>query len=53
VRLVSPSGNAIFDAHVTTAINNKVGQAVPPPPPLYPDILQNVIRAEYRSSQCD
>lgn len=53
VRLIVPSGNAIFDGHVTSAINNKVGQAVPPPPPLYPDILQNVIRTEYRSSQCD
>jgi hypothetical protein len=53
VRLVAPSGNALFDGHVTSAINNKVGQAVPPPPPLYPDILQSVIRTEYRSSQCD
>jgi len=53
VRIISSSGNAVFDGHVTTAINNKVGQAVPPPPPLYPDLLQNVIRTEYRSSQCD
>lgn len=53
VRLISPSGNAAFDARVTAAINSKVGQAVPPPPPLYPDILQTVIRTEYRSSQCD
>jgi hypothetical protein len=53
VRIISPSGNAIFDGHVTSAINGKVGQAVPPPPPLYPDILQSTIRTEYRSSQCD
>ncbi|HTM44909.1 MAG TPA: TonB C-terminal domain-containing protein [Polyangiaceae bacterium] len=53
VRITQPSGNALFDAQVTAAIQSKVGQAVPPPPPLYPDILQQVIHTDYRSSQCE
>lgn len=34
-----PSGNAIFDAKVQATMSALVGQQLPPPPPLYPDIL--------------
>ena len=34
-----PSGNAIFDARVRRAMEGRMGQAVPPPPPNYPNIL--------------
>ncbi|HET7545312.1 MAG TPA: TonB C-terminal domain-containing protein [Polyangiaceae bacterium] len=32
------SNNADFDARVKTALDNFVGQQLPPPPPLYPDL---------------
>src|SRR5205085_9052284 len=32
------SNNADFDARVKTALENFVGQQLPPPPPLYPDL---------------
>lgn len=35
----SPSGNAVFDARVESTLRNLIGQELPPPPPLYPDIL--------------
>lgn len=34
-----PSGNGVFDSRVQAAMQSAVGQQVPPPPPLYPDIL--------------
>ncbi|HEY6728010.1 MAG TPA: TonB C-terminal domain-containing protein [Polyangiaceae bacterium] len=34
-----PSGNATFDAKVRATMDSLVGQQLPPPPPLYPDIL--------------
>jgi len=34
-----PSGNAIFDAKVRATMDSLIGQQLPPPPPLYPDIL--------------
>jgi len=33
-----PSNNADFDARVKTSLDNFVGQQLPPPPPLYPDL---------------
>ena len=33
-----PSNNSDFDARVKTALDNFVGQQLPPPPPLYPDL---------------
>jgi hypothetical protein len=33
-----PSNNSEFDARVKTALDNFVGQQLPPPPPLYPDL---------------
>jgi hypothetical protein len=34
-----PSGNELFDARVQSAMQGTVGAELPPPPPLYPDIL--------------
>ncbi|HEU5073501.1 MAG TPA: TonB C-terminal domain-containing protein [Polyangiaceae bacterium] len=34
-----PSGNATFDAKVRATMDSLIGQQLPPPPPLYPDIL--------------
>jgi len=34
-----PSGNAAFDAKVRATMDSVIGQQLPPPPPLYPDIL--------------
>lgn len=35
----SPSGNAAFDERVRTMLDGARGETLPPPPPLYPDIL--------------
>jgi hypothetical protein len=35
----APSGNGTFDGRVQSTMQAVVGQQVPPPPPLYPDIL--------------
>ncbi len=37
--VTSPSGNATFDARVQSTMSALVGEQLPPPPPLYPDIL--------------
>jgi len=37
--VTSPSGNAVFDASVQSTMSALVGQILPPPPELYPDIL--------------
>ncbi len=39
---IVPSGNEIFDARVRRAMEGRVGQSVPPPPPNYPEILGTV-----------
>lgn len=36
-----PSGNPDFDAKVRSTMDAIVGQQLPPPPPLYPDILSS------------
>ena len=38
--VLRPSGNAEFDERVNTTMTNIVGQQIPPPPPLYPDIAK-------------
>ncbi len=38
-----PSGNAAFDAKVQSTMQGTIGQELPPPPPLYPDILGSVV----------
>jgi hypothetical protein len=37
--LTSPSGNAAFDERVRSTLDGVRGETLPPPPPLYPDIL--------------
>jgi hypothetical protein len=39
---MEPSGNEIFDQRVRAAMEMHVGQAVPPPPPNYPELLERV-----------
>jgi hypothetical protein len=50
-----PSGNAAFDARLQSTLANLVGQQLPPPPPLYPDILPPVLSPRYSgsSTQCE
>ena len=36
--ITRPSGNATFDAKVKATMDGIVGQQLPPPPPLYPDL---------------
>jgi hypothetical protein len=37
--VVRPSGNAAFDSSVRSMLDGTRGEQLPPPPPLYPDIL--------------
>jgi outer membrane biosynthesis protein TonB len=37
--IVKPSGNPSFDANVRSMLDGARGEQLPPPPPLYPDIL--------------
>jgi hypothetical protein len=46
----NPSGNATFDARVQSAMQGSVGQQVPPPPPLYPDVLPPAISLNFTGS---
>lgn len=40
---VSASGNAEFDERVRAMLEGAKGETLPPPPPLYPDILQSTL----------
>ncbi len=42
-RIVRPSGNAAFDAKVQSTLQGLIGQELPPPPELYPDILKGTV----------
>ncbi len=42
-----PSGNPIFDAKVKSTMDAIVGQQLPPPPPLYPDILGSTVHPSF------
>ncbi|MBN2197276.1 MAG: energy transducer TonB [Polyangiaceae bacterium] len=50
-----PSGNATFDAKVRSTMDVIVGQQLPPPPPLYPDILGASVPVTFsgRNAPCD
>jgi hypothetical protein len=41
--LTKSSGNAVFDGKVSSFVAGVGGQILPPPPPLYPDILSSSI----------
>ncbi|HYO98266.1 MAG TPA: TonB C-terminal domain-containing protein [Polyangiaceae bacterium] len=53
--ITRPSGNTIFDERVRTTLERMVGEELPPPPPLYPDILQTTVTPRFSgsSAQCD
>jgi hypothetical protein len=50
-----PSGNAVFDARVQSVMQGTVGAELPPPPPLYPDILGSVVMPTFsgRAAKCE
>lgn len=50
-----PSGNAVFDTRVQQTLQGAVGAELPPPPPLYPDILPGAIRPRFvgKDPKCD
>jgi hypothetical protein len=52
---IDPSGSAPFDAAARAALERARGEALPPPPESYPDIVQRTIRLTFvcRSGQCD
>jgi hypothetical protein len=47
------SGNAVFDARVQSTMQGTVGSELPPPPPLYPDILPPVITPRFSGKDAD
>jgi hypothetical protein len=51
----APSGNAVFDAKVRATMDSLRGQELPPPPPLYPDILESTLfpRLSGAGVKCD
>lgn len=49
--LVRPSGNAAFDERVRAALDGAKGEALPPPPPLYPDILRTSLPVGFTGQQ--
>jgi hypothetical protein len=51
--IAKPSGNATFDARVQSTMQGTVGAELPPPPPLYPDILGSVIRTRFVGRDAD
>lgn len=50
--IVRPSGNAVFDGAVKASMDNNVGQQLPPPPPLYPDLLNTAVHPVFQG-KCD
>jgi hypothetical protein len=52
--ITRPSGNATFDGRVRATMDSIRGQQLPPPPPLYPDILGSTVYPVFsgRKSQC-
>ncbi|MEB2313168.1 MAG: TonB C-terminal domain-containing protein [Sorangiineae bacterium] len=49
------SGNAVFDAAVRSAMDSAKGQQVPPPPPLYPDVLPPALNLHFtkKGQKCE
>ena len=46
--MTRPSGNPVFDAKVQSTMAAIVGQQLPPPPPLYPDLLSAAESVTFR-----
>lgn len=51
--MTSPSGNAEFDNKVRTTLQALQGSQLPPPPPLYPDILGSTVSTAFRGNRAD
>ncbi len=53
--VLTPSGNASFDAAARAALDGAKGQSLPPPPDNYPDIVQSRIRLTFvcKEHRCD
>lgn len=53
--LSRPSGDAAFDERVRAALDSARGEVLPPPPPLYPDILNDSlpVRLSGQNIQCE
>ncbi|HMJ14951.1 MAG TPA: TonB C-terminal domain-containing protein [Polyangiaceae bacterium] len=49
------SGNGVFDGRVQATMQGVVGQQVPPPPPLYPDILPPALGLNFlgKTQRCE
>lgn len=50
-----PSGNALFDGRVQSTMQGTVGSELPPPPPLYPDIIGSTVSIRFagRDEKCN
>lgn len=46
--VLRPSGNPVFDEQVRSTMQAIVGQQLPPPPPLYPDILEQTVTPRFQ-----
>lgn len=53
--VLTPSGNASFDAAAKAALDGAKGQSLPPPPDNYPDIVQSRIHLTFvcKEHRCD
>jgi hypothetical protein len=53
--VLSPSGNGPFDERAKTTMDRIVGEELPPPPPLYPDILSTTLPVRFsgKKAQCE
>jgi hypothetical protein len=52
--IIGASGNTVFDQRARSTMDRVVGEELPPPPPLYPDILgtTQAVRFSGRDAQC-
>jgi len=47
------SGNSVFDDRVRATLDRVRGEELPPPPPLYPDILGATVPVRFQGQGCD
>ncbi len=46
--IAKPSGDPRFDDRVRSTLDSLIGQTLPPPPPLYPDLLDTTVRPVFQ-----